>query len=123
MRRIWIGVAFLAGLLVAGVVVMQVTDRQMGQISSTLEQAAEAPVWAEAVALGEKAQKDWQAKWKLMAALTDHGDMDTIDLMFAQRKVCQQYQDEAAHAALCAQLARAMESLKENHRLTWWNLL
>lgn len=123
MRRIWIGVGFLVGLLAVGMVVMQITDRQLGQITRTLEQAAQVQNWEEAVTLTQKAQKAWQEKRTLMAALADHADIDTVDELFARAEVYQQRRAETDHAAVCAQLSEAIRALEENHSLTWWNLL
>ena len=123
MRRIWIGVGILIALLVIGIAVMQITDRQLGKVSDTLHQAAQTSNWAEAVSLAQKAKKDWQERWHLMAALADHTDMDVIDRLFAQLEVYQQRSAEAYHAATCAQLSEAIRDLEENHRLSWWNLL
>ena len=123
MRRIWIGVGILLGLLVLGVMVMQITDRQLGSVSETLKQAAEARDWSEAVSLAQKAQRQWKQRWHLMASLADHTDIDAVDSLFAQLKVCQQYKAQEKHASVCARLSEAIRDLEENHRLTWWNLL
>ena len=123
MRRIWIGVGILLGLLVLGISVMQITDRGLGAVSEALQQAAEARDWSEAVSLAQTAQKQWKQRWYLMASLADHTDIDAIDGLFAQLKVCQQYNAQANHATLCAHLSEAVRDLEENHRLTWWNLL
>ena len=123
MRRIWIGVGILVGLLVVGLLVMRITDRQLGEVSETLKQASEAENWDEAVTLAQKAQKDWKQKWHLMAALADHTDMDEIDESFAQLEVYQQHRAQLYHAAGCARLAEAVRDLEENHRFSWWNLL
>ena len=123
MIRVWIGVGILLGLLAVGVLVMQVTERQLGQVSETLQQASEALDWESAVMLSKAAQQEWKAKWHLMAAISDHTDMEMVDSVFAQLKVYRSRRDENAHAAACAQLSEAVRDLKENHRLTWWNLL
>ena len=123
MRRIWVGVGILVALLVLGLTVMQITDRQLGQVCDTLKQASEARDWDKAVALAQKAQKEWKQKWHLMASLSDHTDMDAIDGLFAKLEVYQQRSAETDHAATCAQLSEAIRDLEENHRLTWWNLL
>lgn len=123
MKRIWIGIGILVGLLAVGILVMQVTDRQLGQVSDTLKQASEARDWEEAVSLAKTAQKDWKKNWHLMAALADHTDMDTVDGQFAQLEVYQQRSAEIYHAATCARLSEAIRDLEESHRLTWWNLL
>ena len=123
MRRIWIGVGILLGLLILGILVMQITDRGLGAVSETLKQATEARDWSEAVSLAQRAQKQWKQRWHLMASLADHTDIDAIDGLFAQLMVCQQYNAQANHATLCARLSEAVRDLEENHRLTWWNLL
>ena len=123
MRRIWIGVGILLGLLVLGILVMQITDRQLGSVSETLRQAAEAQDWNEAVSLAQTAQKQWKQHWHLMASLADHTDIDAIDGLFAQLKVCQHYKAQENHATLCARLSETIRDLEENHRFTWWNLL
>ena len=123
MRRIWIGVGILLGLLVLGILVMQITDRRLGTVSDTLQQAAQAQDWNEAASLSALAQRQWKQRWHLMASLADHTDMDAVDSLFAQLEVCRQYKETAKHAALCARLSEAIRALEENHRLTWWNLL
>lgn len=123
MKRIWIGVGFLVGLLVLGLAVMKITDRQMGEISHTLQQASESRDWELSVSLAQAAQRNWEENSHLMAALSDHADMDTVDQLFAQLRVYQLHKEETGHAALCAQLSEAVHAFKENHRLTWWNLL
>ena len=123
MKRIWIGIGFLVGLLVVGLVVMQVTDRQMSRISEKLQQAAQISNFEEAVALSQAAQSHWEENSHFMAALCDHTDIDNIEELFAQLNVYQLYNEQTDHAVLCAQLAKALLDLTENHRLTWWNLL
>lgn len=123
MRRIWIGVGFLVGLLVLGVVVMKITDRQMGEISHTLQQASESRDWETSVTLARTAQSRWEEKSHLMAALSDHADLDAVDQLFAQLQVYQQHKEKTHYAATCAQLSEAIRALEENHSLTWWNLL
>lgn len=123
MKRIWIGIGFLVGLLVLGMAVMKITDRQMGEISQALQEASESTDWASAVTLAQTAQRIWEENNHLMAALSDHADLDTVDQLFSQLKVYQQRKEQTHHAALCAQLSEAIRALEENHHLTWWNLL
>ena len=123
MRRVWIGVGFLVVLLVLGVLVMQLMDRQLGKISDTLEQAAQVQNWEKAVELARKAKQEWQSKKKLITALTDHNAVDGVEELFARLEVCQRHQEAIEHSALCAQLSKAVHALEENHRLAWYNLL
>ena len=123
MRRIWIGVGVLLALLTVGILTMQITGQQLGEISETLKESAKTGNWDQAVSLAKKAQEDWNKKCHLLAALVDHTDMDTVDGLFAQLEVYGQRNAKTAHGAICAQLAEVIYSLKENHRFTWWNLL
>lgn len=123
MKRIWIGIGILLALLALGLLVMRITDRQLGEVSKTLKQAAEAPDWDRAVTLAQEARRNWKQKWHLMAALADHTDMDKIDGIFARLEIYQKRRAETDHAAACAQLSEAIRDLEENHRLSWWNLL
>lgn len=123
MKRIWVGVGFLVVLLIVGLSVMQVTEHQLEALSQTVQQAAEAESWAEAAALVQNAQANWNQQRHLMAAFADHEDIDTVDQIFAQLKIYQGHQTKTAHAAACAQLSEALKSLRDAQRLTWWNLL
>lgn len=123
MRRAWIGVGFLVVLLVLGVFVMKLMDRQLGEISTTLERATQVQSWGNAVELAQEAKQEWQSRKKLITALTDHNAVDGIEELFARLEVCQQYRESIEHSAICAQLSKAVHALGENHRLAWYNLL
>lgn len=123
MKRIWIGIGILLGLLIIGILVMQVTDQRLGVISEQLQQAAREPDWGSAVALARKAQDHWEKHWYLSAIVSDHTNIDEIDGVFTQLEVYQQHRDSTAHGATCAWLSEAIRDLEENHRFTWWNLL
>ena len=123
MKRIWLGVGILLGLLVLGILVIHTVDRQLGKIAETLEQASEAQNWEEAVSLAQKARLDWDQKRKLMATLADHAGLDEIDGLFAETAVYQKRRAETDHAAVCAQLSESIRALEENHSLSLWNLL
>ena len=123
MRRIWIGIGILVALLGIGMAAMEVMDRQLGAVTQKLEQASETENWDEEVSLAQEAKKLWEEKWPMMAALSDHSDMDSVDELFAQLEVYQQHRAQTDHAATCARLCETIGDLKENHRITWWNLL
>lgn len=123
MRRIWIGVGVLVVLLALGVLMMNMTDRQLSRVSETLKQASETPDWKQSVSLAKTAQQAWEQKWHLLAALTDHTDMDAVDELFAELEVYRKYGAQMEHAAVCGKLFEAVRDLEENHRFSWWNLL
>lgn len=123
MKRIWIGVGILIVLLAVGILMMQLTDRQLEQTADALQQAAGTGDWELAVSLAREARQDWNRRCHLMAALTDHADLDLIEGGFAQLEVYGQRNAQTDHAATCAQLSEALRHLKESQKLTWWNLL
>lgn len=123
MKRIWIGVGILMGLLAVGLLSMKITDRQVEAVSDALELASGSRDWEQAVGLAEQARKDWKQKQNLMGALTDHANLDEIEEGFAQLEVYRRCRAETDHAATCAKLAKALRDLGESHKLTWWNLL
>lgn len=123
MKRIWFGVGLLLGMLAVGILLMQVMDRQLAEISAPLKQASEERNWDRALSLAQTAQQEWERKWHIMAALTDHADLDTVDELFARLEVYRQHRSQTDHAVTCAQLSEAIRSLGETFRFNWWNLL
>jgi hypothetical protein len=125
-KRLWIGIGLLAGILIAGLW----TSAKLGEIhtaiSDTLTAAAEAAQdgrWQQADELAQKAEESWQDRWNFSAALADHTIMDEIDGFFAEAKIYRENRNGVAYAAICGRLSIAIEALQEGHRLTWRNLL
>lgn len=123
MKRIWIGIGLLVGLLAAGLITMAMMNQRLDRIAQGLEKASEAVDFSQAVTLAEDANAQWERHKHFHSALADHGDIDTINGSFAQLEVYVRHQDQVSHRATCAWLAQAVKDLSENHRLTWWNLL
>ncbi|MBQ7416302.1 MAG: DUF4363 family protein [Oscillospiraceae bacterium] len=126
MKRFWIGLALLAGILIAGLWTASRLGTLHTGICRTLEQAASAAGdgrWEQADALAAQAQSRWQAGWHFSATLADHTALDEIDSLFAQAEVYRQSRCAADYAATCARLSRLIDALQEGHRLSWWNLL
>jgi hypothetical protein len=123
MKRIWIGLGVLLGLLAVGLFTMWLADHRLSEVSWQLETAAREENWDRAVALSDKAKALWEENRYFSAALSDHTDIDQIDGIFAQLEVYVHRREKVAHAAACAYLSEAITDLEENHRLTWWNLL
>lgn len=126
MRRFWIGVGILVGLLAVGLWAMWVMDDVHGSISENLRQASQAVQefgWEKADALTDSAKADWEKYWSFSAAMADHTAMDEIDALLAQLDVYRQRENVTAYAAACARLAELIGALEEGHRLSWWNIL
>lgn len=126
MKRLWIGIGLLVGIVIAGLW----TSAKLGEIHTAISddlisaaEAAETGAWAQADELAQKAQMQWRAYWNFSATLADHTVLDEIDVFFAEADVYRENRDDVAYAAVCSRLSVAIEALQEGHHLTWWNLL
>lgn len=122
-RRIWIGVLVLIGLLAASLGATAYLTALHEPTVEKLHAAAREDRWENAAALSEEAAEQWYENRHFTAALAEHKEMDQIDGLFHQLEVFRERQDTISHGAICAQLSTAIQSLIEAHRLTWWNLL
>lgn len=126
MNRFWIGAGLLLALLGASLWAMFAMDHTHGEISGTLQQAAEAAQngnWEQADRLTHDAGAQWEGSWNLSAAMSDHTALDEIDSIFAQAEMYRQGRNATDFSAACARLAKLIEALEEGHDLSWWNLL
>lgn len=126
MKRFWIGLGLLLGILAVGLW----TTGEMGRIHTAISvslmrsvQAAQAGQWSEADEFAANAAEGWEDSWHFSAALADHTVLDEIDGLFAQTEVYRKNRNAVAYAASCARLARYIDALQEGHKLSWWNLL
>lgn len=126
MKRFWIGLGLLMGLLAAGLWAMAAMDAVHGSISDDLRRSAQAAQyadWAQADTLAASAAAEWDDHWRFSASMADHTSLDEIDALFAQSEVYRQARHAADYAAACARLAQLIDALEEGHKLSWWNLL
>ena len=126
MRRFWIGLGLLLGILAVGLW----TTVKMGRIHTSISenlicsaQAVQNGNWSEADEYADKAGEAWRNSWHFSAALTDHTVLDEIDGIFAETEVYRKNRNELAYAASCAKLAQQIDAVQEGHKLSWWNLL
>lgn len=126
MKRIWIGAALLAIILVAGLWTgkrMEQTHTQVARQLRLCAEAAQAGQWDRADALARDAKDRWDEEWDFAAALVDHTVLDEIDNAFEQLRVFLDDRDPLWGAVLCAELAQMVETIQEAHQVTWRNLL
>lgn len=126
MKRLWIGIGLLAGILAAGLLIPEYLEFAHGPILDDLDRAAELAMeeqWDRAVYLTERAEEKWQKKRPVTASLTDHEPMDDIDGMFAQLKIYARTRDAAAFSGTCVYLRSQLNVLGDYHELNLWNLL
>lgn len=126
MRRLWIGLGILIGLLVVGLWSMERMEDIHSVIASELTQAAavlQEENWSRADALMASARKNWERHWKFTASMADHTTLDEVDGTFAQLEVYRLRREPTACAATCARLAEQVAALEEAYLLNWWNIL
>lgn len=126
MKRLWIGVGLLVGIVLVSLWTTGRLNRIHTAIAEQLmtsAQAAQAGNWEKADKAAEDASCGWEDSWNFSAALADHTVLDEIDGMFAQSEVYRKNRSAVDYAAICARLAQHIQALQEGHQLSWWNLL
>ena len=126
MKRLWLGVGVLVGLLVVGLWAMTYADSHQERICSHLEQAKQAALredWESVKQLTEDTGRLWEDSWDIWAALSDHTVLDEIDAGFARLEVYCRDGHATDYAAESGALSRQVEALGDGHRLNIRNLL
>lgn len=126
MKRFWLGVIILSGLLVLGFTAMVAVDRFCQPISRNLTEAAcavELGNWDLAHQLATQANERWEQHRALHAAVTNHEPMEEIDALFEQLEIYRQAEDGLRFAECCARLASMTDAVSESQAIYWWNLL
>lgn len=126
MKRLWLGAGLLLSMLAIGLGSTALVLQSLTPISENLDEAVQAVQvedWQRAQALVSDAFGQWQQRRKLTAALTYHEPLRQIDSLFAQLAVYARQKDVQEYAAMCAQLARLTDGVRQENKLTWWTLL
>ena len=126
MSRGWIGIGLLVVLLILGLTTDAAMDRLQLPVTQQLEQAAQQALSGDGqqgFSLARTAQAQWEQRWKVTAAFSDHGPMDEIDGLFGQLNAYMQANQIPEFAACCQRIAVLVDAVREAHSLTWWNLL
>lgn len=126
MRRLWIGVGFLIGMLAVGIFLTVRFDRIHTPLSQDLEQAAAlalAEDWEKATALTQQARADWREYREFIAAVADHEPLEKMEYLLEQLEVYAQLRRTAAFSATCVEVAALADAMLESQSLSWWNFL
>ena len=126
MKRLWIGIGFLAVILLIGTGITLAFEQLHKPLSDTLQQASEAAMaedWEKASALTKSAKADWEKCREFTAAVADHEPLEEMDALFAQLEVRARQQETTDFAALSAQLARMAQAMADSQSISWWNLV
>lgn len=120
------GIFLLVAILLTGLFASWYLGRQQTQMADLLEESAWMALsgqWSNARETAAAAREEWQKKWKLRAALTDHEPLEDIDTLFEELTIYGAAGEEAEFAKSCAAIAQKMDTLAGAYRLSWWNVL
>ncbi len=120
------GFVLLGVLLLTGLLGAWYLSRQQEALADRLEDSAWLALsgqWTNAREAAVSAQENWQRNWKLRAALTDHGPMEEIDVLFEELKIYGAAGEKTEFARTCSAIARRMNTLGGLQCLHWWNVL
>ena len=126
MKRLWIGVAFLALLLAGGFGINAGMDNLQKEISQQLDAACQTALAGDleqAAVQANGAREVWEQYRNLVAAVTDHEPMEEMDTLFAQLPIYYETDSSLNFAAVCSDLSLLMQAIGENQALKWWGVL
>ena len=126
MKRLWIGIGFLAVLLALGIGASAWANHSCTPVVSALEQAksaAESENWQSAAVFAAQARRRWEEHRELNASMEDHEPMDEISTRFAALETYLTARDAGEFTACCAELAARVASMGEAQQALWWNIL
>ena len=87
MKRLWIGIAFLAVMLAMGIVLTVLFDRIHTPLSENLQEASRLAMmddWEKATALAKQARADWEKYREFIAAVADHEPLEKMEYLLDQ---------------------------------------
>ena len=126
MKRLWIGIAFLALLLAGGFGINAGMDNLQKEISQQLDAACQTALAGDleqAAVQANAAKEIWEQYRDLVAAVTDHEPMEEMDTLFAQLPIYYETDSPLNFAAVCSDLTLLIQAIGENQALKWWGVL
>ena len=126
MKRFWLGLGILAGLLILGFWVQHSSEKLHKPVVDALKKAqtaAAAEDWAQTEKQIEQAQAQWHSAMDIRAAVCDHDYLEEINTGFAAVNVWRNAKDPSATAAVCAELISRIDALEEAQHLSLRNVL
>ncbi len=126
MKRFWIGVVLLIGLLAGGIWLSTGLSDIHENLSWQLAQASAAAAqgdWERANGYLSQAGQNWQRYRPVTAAFTDHAPLEELERLFAQAEICRSLSLEADCAYVCSSLSQICKAIAESMELPWWNML
>ena len=126
MSRLWIGIALLVILPVAGIGILWGNVAFFGSLSQEVadcETAALSENWTLTAQKTDACREKWEKYSHFWASVTDHAPIEQVNALFSQLKLYEQRQETVEFAACCRALAAELEAIRESHSLTWWSIL
>lgn len=125
MKRSIYGALMLLVLLITGIFTTWFMGSCHKGVVDSLEEAAvfaENGNWNRVQEKLQQAKADWDDRWGISAALSDHEPMEKINSLFAQAEVWTKARDDTAFLDVCARLCEALQAIGEAHSVAWWNI-
>lgn len=126
MKRFWLGLGILAGLLILGFWAQNSSEKLHKPVVDALKKAqssAAAEDWEQTEKHINQAQDHWHSAMNIRSAVCDHDYLEEINTGFAALKVWRDAKDPSATAALCAELINRIDALEEAQKLSLRNVL
>lgn len=126
MKRIWIGIALLAVVLVSGCLASHFMEHHHMSIAEDLDRAAQLALedqWEGALSITARARENWQKKRPITACFAEHEPLDEVDETFARLEIYAAVREEISFGSECAGLAEKLRALAQCHKFTFWNLM
>ena len=124
--KFYVGAGLLLGLLIScllvGYGIKAIQDPVCQQVSTAIRKAESGDL-TDAVETLKSAQHHWEDHRNALASFSNHNPMDDIDTLLAQTSSYGVSGLQEEFLAGCEQLLLLLNSISEDHRLTWWNLL
>ena len=126
MKRLWLGIAILAVLLLGGIAATAGMNWICDPLTESLDEAAEAVQagqWEQALGLSETARTRWERWRSISAAITNHEPMEEVDALFRALDIFARQRDVVRFADCCARLTALTAAISESQAIYWWNVL
>lgn len=126
MRRFWLGLGLMAGLLVGGLFLSGKFSQIHAPMAEKLTRAADAARESDLSAAStwlEDAWQDWEKFRNFSASVTDHGPMGEMEGLFAEARYFGLTGDTEELAATCGRLAALSRAMADSQKVNWWSLL
>ena len=126
MKRLWIGVALLAVLLIGGIGSTIAIEHFHHSLAQRLDSTAAAALeedWPRAQALLRQCRNRWLHCRNFVAAGVSHEPIEEIDNLYDQLDIYLRRRDSMGFALCCRTLRHRTADLGEAQSINWWNLL